>query len=591
MSFPKVSLLILVGILAATTAGTATIGDDSDSVPQRLRVKVDKQRLRTGDATKVTVEFLDRNYGQVVNDATRVIELGQASSRSRAGSSGSGQFDRAKIVVKPGAWVGETIFKSSGPGRLFITANSEGLEPGQALVLITSSASVSLLNKFVSLFETVAHAQDDPGFEIFPKTAIATADGRHRATFNVSFLTSPTVNTTVRITTNLTNGGILYNGQRVGGAIAEIPINQGEAISGEISVYSAQHGRVEIAAQVRPNGPTDEASVDFTPPRPTQILFDADPTTIGSDATDIPLTVRLGDDGGFPIEPDRERTIHFSRATASDQVSFEPESVVLKPGQASAQVVFRLQQLPQGNELKLLAKTDQGIRAGLKSLVIKSAIEKLLIAGPNEVYCGGDECEFTVYLIDKDGQHRNADWDRYIDLNVNGGVLNATQLVIPRGARSAVVKYLSSHDTGKYVLTASSGGIGESAYTIGVINKGYLLAMFAMLGGVAGAIARQLHKDKMFGRILPRWTGKHWDLGFVGRLAGSLVGALFFYWTFKLGLSRALGSPLLPVTLDLGTKTVALFLGGIGGFAGTIVLDKLTKWFLPGQKREEAPAQ
>ena len=592
MSFTKVLFLILVGILAATTVGTASIGDDSDSVPQRLRVRVENQRIRTGQATKVIVEFLDRNYGQVVNDATRVIELGQASSRSRAGSSGSGQFDRAKIVVKPGAWSGETVFKSSGPGRLFITANSEGLESGQSLVLITSSASVSLLNKFVSLFETVAHAQDDDlGFEIFPKSAIATADGRHRATFNVSFLTSPTANTTVRITTNLTNGGILYNGERVGGAIADIPITQGQAISGEISVYSAQHGKVEIAAQVRPNGPTDQASVDFTPPRATQILFDGDPTTIGSDATDIPLTVRLGDDGGFPIEPDRERTIYFSRATASDQVSFEPESVVLKPGQASAQVVFRLQQLPQGNELKLLAKTDQGIRAGLKSLVIKSAIEKLLIAGPNEVYCGGDECEFTIYLLDKDGQHRSADWDRYIDLNVNGGVLNATQLVIPRGARSAVVKYLSSRDAGRYVLTASSGGIGEGTYTIGVINKGYLLAMFAMVGGIAGAIARQLHKDKRFGRILPRWTGKYWDLGFVGRLAGSLVGALFFYWTFRLGLSQALGSPVLPVALDLGTKTVALFFGGIGGFAGTIVLDKLTKWFLPGQKREAAPAQ
>jgi hypothetical protein len=602
MSFPKVLFLILFSILAATTVGTtASLGDDSGSVPQRLRVRVENQRLRTGDTTKVIVEFLDRNYGQVANDATRVIALGQASSRSRAGTSGSGEFDQAKLVVKPGAWSGEASFKSSVPGRLFITANSEGLEPGQALVLVASSNSVSLLNKFVSLFETVAHAQDeDNGFEIFPKSASATADGRHRATFNVSFLASPAARTVVRITTNLTNGGILYNGQRVGGAIADIPINEGEAISGEIAVYSAQHGKIEIAAQVRPNGPADQASVDFMPPRPAQILFDADPLTIGSDAADIPLTVRFGDDGGFPIEPDQERTIRFSRATASDQVSFEPESVVLKPGQASAQVVVRLQQLPQGNELKLLAKTDQGIRAGLKTLVIKSAIEKLLITGPNEVYCGGDECEFAIYLLDKDGQHRPADWDRYVDLNVSGGVLNvngslvsAGQVVIPRGARSAVVKYLSAHNTGKYLLTASSGGIGEGTYNIGVINKGYLLAMFALLGGVIGAVARQVHKDKKFGRILPRWTGKYWDLGFVGRLAGSLVGALFFYWTFKLGLSQALGSPVLPVALDLGTKTVALFLGGIGGFAGTIVLDKLTKWFLPGgdAKSQTAPAQ
>jgi hypothetical protein len=593
MSFPKVLFLILLGILAATAVGTATNDVDSGSVPQRLRVRVENQRLRTGQATKVVVEFLDRNYGQVANDATRTIELGQTSSGSKARSSGAGHFDRQKVVVKPGAWSGEASFTSSGAGRLFITANSDGLEPGQALVLITSNKPVSLLNKFAGMFETVAHAQDDDlGFELFPKVVSATADGRHRATFNVSFLESPAAGTTVRITTDLTNGGILYKGERVGGNVADIKLNDGEAISGDISVYSAQNGKFNITASVRPSGPVDQASAEFTPPRPTQIIFDADPIAIGSDAADIPLTVRLADDGGFPIEPDRERRINFSRATASDQVSFEPASVVVAPGQPYAQVVFRLQQLPLGNELKLLATSDQGIRAGQKSLVIKSAIEKLVIAGPNEIYCGGDECEYTVYLTDKDGKHCAADWDRQIDLSVSGGLLNTAQLVIPKGARKAVVRYLSARDAGKYVLTASSTGIADGSYTIGTVHPGYWLTMFALLGGVVGGIARQIHKDKKFGRIRPRWTGKHWDMGFAGRLAGSLASALFFYWTFKLGLSQALGSPVLPVALDLGTKTVAFFLGGIGGFAGTIVLDRLTKWFLPGgAKRQTATAQ
>ena len=591
MSFPKVLFLILLGVLAATTVRTANIGGDSASVPQRLRVRVENQRLRTGDATKVIVEFLNRDYGQVANDATRVIVLGHASSSAKM-RPGAGQFNRQKVVVKPGAWSGEASFTSTGPGRLYLTAQSEGLESGQALVLITSDKSASLLNRVVGLFETVAYADnDDLGFEISPSTQTATADGRHRATFNVSFLASPAAGTIVRITTNLTNGGILYKGERVGATVADIRLNEGEDISGDISVYSAQTGDFEITAAVRPNGPTDKARASFTPPRPSQIVFDADPMTIGSDATHIPLTVRLADDGGFPIEPDKERHIRFSRATESDQVSFEPESVVLAPGQAAAQVVFRLQQLPLGNELKLLATTDQGIRAGQKSLVIKSAIEKILIAGPNEVYCGGEECEYTIYLADKDGQHRAADWDRQIDLNVSGGLLNSAQLVIPKGARKAVVKYLSSGDTGKYMLTASSAGIAEATYTIGAVHPGYWLTLFALLGGVVGGIARQIHKDKKFGRIRPRWTGKYWDMGFAGRIAGSLASALFFYWAFKLGLSQALGSPVLPVALDVGTRTVAFFLGGIGGFAGTVVLDRLTKWFLPGEKRQTAPAQ
>lgn len=593
MSFPKLTpccfVLILFSILAATTIGTANMSADGGSVPQRLRVRVENQRLKTGEATKVIVEFLDRNYGQVVNDATRTIELGHASSGSKV--SGSGKFDNPRIVVKPGAWSGEAWFTPSERGRLFLTANSDGLEAGQALVLISSSSSASLLTRFVSLFETVAQAQDDTGFEISPKTTTATADGRHRAIFNVSFLASPAPGTVVRISTNLTNGAILYKGDRVGSTIADIRLSEGEDISGEIAIHSAQSGNFDITASVRPDGPADRARVEFTPPRATQIIFDSDPMTIGSDACNVPLTVRLADEGGFPIEPDRPRSIRFSGVTESDQISFEPESVVVGPGQASAQVVFRLKELPLGNELKLLATTDQGIRAGQKSLVIKSAIEKLLIAGPTEVRRGGTETEYTVYLADKDGKHCIADWNRQIDLHVNGGLLSTAQVVIPKGARKAVVKYSSAGDTGKYVLTASSAGVSDATHTIGVINQGYWLALFALLGGLIGGVARQLHKHKTFGRIRPRWTGKHWDLGFSGRIVGSLVSALFLYWAFKLGLSQALGSPVLPAGLDLGSKTVAFFFGGIGGFAGTVVLDNLTKWFLPGGKPRTAPAQ
>jgi hypothetical protein len=589
MSFPRIFTLILFGILAVTTITTANMNAVGGSAPQRLRVRVENQQLKSGETTKVIVEFLDRDYGQVANDATRTIELGHAATRSR--NIGSGKFNQPSILVKPGETSGEAWFTSTQPGRLLLTANSEGLEAGQALVLITSATSASLLSRFVSLFETTAHAQDDLGFEISHRKLTATAGGQHRATFNVSFLESPKPGTVVRITTNLTNGEILYKNQRVGSTIADIPLDEGQAISGDISIRSRQPGTFDITASVRPDGPVDQAQVEFTPPRPEKIIFDAEPTTIGTEECKVPLTVRLADEGGFPIEPVGPTTIHFNRATESDQIIFEPESVVVAPGRASAQVVFRLRELPLGNEIKLLATTDQGISAGQKSLVIKSEIEKVMISGPPQVHRGGGETEYTVYLADKDGKQRAADWNRQIDLNVNGGSLSTAQVVIPKGARKAVVKYSSAADVGKYVLTASSGGIGDASYTIGVISQNYWLVLFALLGGLIGGVARQLHKHKNFGRIRPRWTGKHWDLGFSGRIAGSLVSALFLYWTFKLGISQALGSPALPAALDLGTRTVAFFLGGIGGFAGTVVLDNLTKWFMPGQKPRTATAQ
>ena len=595
MIFPKFTLrflfLVLFSILAVTSVGPATSASDSGAVPQRLRVRVESQRLRTGQVTKVVVEFLDRNYGQVVNDATREIVLGQVSAGSKTTSSGAGRFNTQKIVVKPGSWYGEAWFTSSGVGRLFITAASDGLESGRALILITSDKSVSLLNRFFSMFETVAHAQDESlGFEIFPKVVTATADGRHRAIFNVSFLKNVAAGTIVRITTNLTNGGIFYKGERVGGTVADIKLNEGEDISGEIAVYSAQNGKFQVNASVRPNGPTDQAKVEFTRPLPTQIIFDDEPTTMGTDPTHIPITVRLADDGGFPIEPDRERTIRFSRATESAQVKFETESVVIKPGQPYAQVKFQLEQLPPGNELKLHAESD-GLRLGQKTLVIKSVIEKLLITGPNEVYCSGEECEFTIYLIDKDDKHQAADWDRHIELNVNGGVLSAGQLVIPKGKTKGTIRYSPAHDIGKYVLTATSLGIADGTYPIGVIYKAYLLTIFALLGGLVGGIGRQLKADPKFTNIFPHRVGKKWEWGCVGRLVGSVIAAFFLYWAFKLGLSQAFSSPVLPASLDMGTKIVAFFFGGIGGFAGIVVLELLAGWLLPGTKKQTAPAQ
>ncbi len=593
MSFPRIFILILFSILAVTAISTANMNTSAAGAPQRLRVRVENQQLKNGDATKVVVEFLDRNYEQVANDATRTVVLGQASSGSRI--SGNGKFDRPSIVVKPGAWSGEAWFTSTQAGRLLLTASSDGLEAGQALMLITPASSASLLSRFVSLFETTAHAQDDLGFEISHRKLTATAGGHHRAIFNVSFLQTPKPGTVIRIATTFTNGEILYKDQRVGSNIAEITLDEGKAVSGEISVSSVPPGTFDITASVIPGGPADKASVEFTPPRPAQIIFDSEPTTIGTEECKVPLTVRLADEGGFPIEPAGPTTIKLSRATESDQISFEPESVTVAPGQASAQAVFRLKELPLGNEIKLLATADQGIRAGQKSLVIKSAIAKLMISGPPQVHRGGTETEYTVYLADQDGKQRAADWDRQIDLNVNGGSLSATQIVIPKGARKAVVKYSSAADAGKYELTASSGGIDDASYTIGVITQGYWLVLFALFGGLIGGVARQLHKARRLDRIRPRWTGKYWDLGFSGRLAASLVSALFFYLALKLGLSQAFGSPVLPAALDLGTRTVAVFLGGIGGFAGTVVLDHLTKWFLPGnsrgQKPRTAPAQ
>jgi hypothetical protein len=100
-----------------------------------------------------------------------------------------------------------------------------------------------------------------------------------------------------------------------------------------------------------------------------------------------------------------------------------------------------------------------------------------------------------------------------------------------------------------------------------------------------------LKTDKTFSHILPHRSRGKWEMGCVGRLAGSVISAFFLYWAFKLGLSQAFGSPVLPAALDLGTRIVAFVFGGIGGFAGLTILEVLTAWLVPGAKRQTAHAQ
>src|SRR6185437_12232234 len=96
------------------------------------------------------------------------------------------------------------------------------------------------------------------------------------------------------------------------------------------------------------------------------------------------------------------------------------------------------------------------------------------------------------------------------------------------------------------------------------------LLFMAVLGGAIGGLARQLHQGDRLDRITPFWTGTYWNLGLSGRIMGSVVSGLFLYWAIKLGLAQ--------VTFDLGTSTVAFFFGGIGGFAGLVVLAQLEEW-------------
>jgi hypothetical protein len=462
---------LLIGLTFAAPAPPTSAHAPAGS-PLRLRLRIDSNTLHPNQTTKIYADFLDRDYQQVPSDGTRVIEFALKWPGSK--QAGSGELSPQRVTVRPGQWSGEATFVSRQPGRLFVMASSDGLDSSQTPVLITGHQR-SFLSQ---LFETVAYAQSQNEIQIDQDTyPSAPANNKFQANIWVLFSEAQQPGTIVRIRTDPC-AGIVYKNQRAEGHM-DITVDN-VANSDSIGISSATPGIVTVSAYVRSDGPRASAQIKFDPPEAAKIIFDSEPQSIGLDDRDIPISVQLADEGGFPlaIGNDQVRKIRVSSALDPKLVDFEPQTIVLAQGRTRADSVLHLKQAPSVAEMKLLARDEgnTGIKGGQKIITVQRPIP---------------------------------------------------------------------------------------------VSASWLLFM-AVLGGAIGGLARQLHQGDRLARILPLWTGTDWNLGLSGRIMGSVVSGLFLYWAIKLGLAQ--------VTFDLGTKTVAFFFGGIGGFAGLVVLAQLEEW-------------
>ncbi len=543
----------------------------------RLRLKVQDTSLAAGQSTKIFVEFLDGDYQPVANDGTREIELGPAPQSPR--QTGSGEISQKRITVRPGAPYAEAVLTAKQPGKLVITARSNGLDSAQTLVIITQRQ----VSFFSRLFETVAYAESEGGLELSPShfpTSFA-ADNKARVPFQITFLP----NARVRISTDLSRGGIVYDGHQVGSSVAEITLDKG-GVSKEIGIFSATAGKVEVRVTALPNGPTERTEITFEPPKPSRVMLDG-PTTISPNENMVAISIQLADASGDILENDRER--HFRLLLVNDEnkalVTFEPELLLLPCKQRSAQALFHLKDIPPGNEIRLLAKEEgeNQLVSVPKSIFVKSAIEKLLISGPAVINPRTD-AEFIVRFADKEGKPKAADGPRKInltmesvDVGVETGLLTPMPLVVNKGDDHAVVKYRSPGSVGRFVLSASSFGLENSQYQIRAVTAIKWLVLISLFGGATGGVARQLKRDLKRKRALTS-RGRRSLLLALKRILGSMVSGLFLYLAYKLGLAQFSGLPVLP--LDLEGKLVAFFLSGLGGFAGLVVMHQLAARFL-----------
>jgi hypothetical protein len=584
MNSPKRHLRLLFLMFLAVLVVQATEAANPLFAAQRLRLRVDTNTLRPGGTTKVYVEFLNREYQQVQNDRTRRIEFKYA---------GSGSGSATGITVYAGAQYGETTFTAGGPGKLFLAAESEGMDSGQILLVIMRPAQ-SFLSR---LFETVAYAVAE--FKIDgmivekgqkPEEANkVVANNKSPAIVYVSYSEQLTSAVIVRVTTSPAVK-VRYGGKEAIGLI-ELPLDQNKAASDPIEIVSGTPGEVTIRALVLQRGDKDIAKVEFSPRVPRKIVFDC-PETIKSTQRDVSISLALVDGDDVPITSNKERLIGLRSGDDSVVVRFESDSIVMPAGQQSVRALFRLESLPAGNELRLLAeeKTDTAIKMGESSIRIQSPIEKVLVSGPTQVNRGRKEVKFRIKLADRDGKTLPADWKRKVNLSVDRGRLDVSEVIIEKGQDSAEVTYYSPSTSGKFTLTAESQNLQSGGLDVNVIIPEYWLILFTLAGALMGGIARQLHKDARFENIKPHWQGENLELGLLGRLVCSIIGGLLFYCIVKLGLSQAFGLPILPATLDLGSKSAAIVLGCIGGFGGTLVLQKTADRFF-GEKTVPASPQ
>lgn len=585
LRFLKASLLIFLllcfGSLIAPSPTITVSSQVAGPAPLRLGLTVANNTLRPGQTTKVTAQFLDGNYNPVPNDGTRMVEFELAPLEA-------GGLSQRQVHVPSGAWSVETAFTAGQPGKVIITARGEGLDPARTIVIVTRPVA-SYLSQ---LFETVAYAANYEGFAIDWLSDAGRkpqANNSSQARFQVSFAKEPPAGTKVKFRVDAP-ARIIFEGRDCGNQ-TDIIFDGVVSTSKPIGVISESAKKFNISAAILPFGPEKRDSVEFTRPRPSRIVFDDNLREIMS-TEPVRLSVHLTDDSGNPLEPTEKESITLKPAGDDDPVVFDPPSVDFFPDQDQrfADSMLRLKGLPGGNEVRIKAVAEPypnspPLSFGLKTITIRSPVQGITLAGPSEVARGTANADFTVKLTDKNGKTTRADWDRTITLSATYGTFSPNPLKIYKGEDRRTVKYVSADTTGKVSLKAESPGLTDGSQEIVLITAVYWLLTAALVGGLIGGTVRYLSAQKSEGS---QTASVNWR-GLVGTIIGSIASGLFLFLAMKLGLSRALGSLALP--LDYGTWLVAFFFGGIGGFAGPVVFERLVSLVLPApQAAQPAPS-
>ena len=582
---PRYAFLLIWAVLLWHCFGVSVQGGEP---PKRLRLSPDKRTLRVGEQTLLTVEFLDRKYRPVVNDRKRVIEFTLHVARRE--QKASGEVNPPRIEVAPGAKRATTTFTARRPGKVTIAAVSKGLSSGRTLVIIVPQARRGQ----PLLHLPAVHAQSEAKVQIFPEASQRVpANGISRATVWVT-LDRPLgagERLLIRIKT-LPSSIVSYEDQEQTGLVDIVLDEEGSAGSEEIHIRSQTPGTVRVTAQVLTSGSSGqvdetEVIVEFQSPKPAKIFFFEEEITIPSHQREVPLVVGVADQDGVPIDQLAQTiNVHLSSPTDPDVVTFQPQSLSLSPAQSVGHPMVRLERLPTGAQITLLARNTEGnLAVGEMVLTLESPIDGVVVSGPILLIRGEQEYSFDVHLVDKDGKHLAADWDRKIVLTTNNGEVIQKEIVIAKNDEHGVFTYKTPETVGEATITAESRGLNPDGYSVNVLTETSLLILAAAIGGILGGLIRSYSSGVKY--ILP--LIKHQKIEEIGLLGAglfsSVIGVALFLGV-KFGVIQTVSMMDVGGAFYAGTRRFAFFFGVLGGFGGTYVLKRMLSYVFPGPKVE-----
>ena len=563
------AFLLLSGVLFSTALLAGP--------PMRLHIEVEKNTLVVGERTAVKVSLLDAGYKPTASDRKRLVQLTTGAADS------VGHLKPPRVVIDSGATDAEVLFQAMRPGRVTIRATSAGLTPAQSLLSVfpprrTSSAVLSI---------PVVHADSPLKVELAPKSMPPVpANNKTPAELHVLLdrILGPGETVLIRITAS-GPARITYKEHAETGSL-DFQLHEGEAQSDDIHVSSAAPGRMVITAAALTGGSSDQVGIDFEAPRPDRILLQTD-AEVAPPLTLAPLDIRLADQDGVPLTAaSHDQEVVLSSDAA---VQFAPDHLRLSASRPKAEAVVQWRDFPDAGVLTVLARDpNNALNTGKATIALKTRAAQVRLSGPSELARKG-QGTLTVSLVDKANQPVPADRPRTILLSADRGEIAPIVVQMSRGERFKTVRYTSPKTSGPAALRADSDGLDAGILQVSIVIAAWMLLTFAVLGGLTGALARLVYKERVK-CILPRWVNGAMEPGLmVNTVFGGFFGVLVFQ-AVLLGVLGPAGLREPGASVAGGPQTLAFFVGSIGGYAGLLSLDYLLARFFPGASEQRSAA-